>query len=62
MENPEDGQHWTPDTSNGINPVIVVRFSAHNVFLQQVSLGTLKVKLFESQLILKDHCGINRVD
>ena len=48
-----NGQHWTPDTSNGINPVIVVRFSAHNVFLKQVSLGTLKVKLFESQLILK---------
>jgi hypothetical protein len=47
------GAHLKKIASSGINPVIVVRFSAHNVFLKQVSLGTLKVKLFESQLILK---------
>ena len=36
-----------------MNTIVDIKFSAHGAFLEPPSSGTLKAKIFESQLILK---------
>ena len=35
------------------NKNVDIKFSAHDSFLQKLSSGTLKLKIFENQIILK---------